>query len=81
MAVDRTEYSDKDIAIRKIMAQMHELSESRRLEEEAINVEFRVDECNRAKQTLIETYQPQLEALQAQLRTLQGEMNDIVLEK
>lgn len=47
------------------------LGESRRQEEQALIVQYKVDECNSAREEIIRRYSTQMQALQQQIRDIE----------
>ena len=56
--------------------EIKDLAESRRLEEEALVVEFRVNECNTRRNEIMTRYNAQINALNAEIRSLEESLGD-----
>lgn len=77
MAIDKQKFTDDLIQIHKWQKQLNKLSENRRADEQALVVEFKVDECNSRRAQIEATYRPQIESLRGQINDLQKNLGEI----
>lgn len=71
MAIDKQKFIDDQIEIHKKRKRIQKLSDDRRAEEQALAVEYKVDELNFKRAQIQNTYD-------GLIRTLQNDINSII---
>lgn len=71
MAIDKQKFIDDQIEIHKKRKRIQKLSDDRRAEEQALAVEYKVDELNFKRAQIRNTYD-------GLIRTLQNDINSII---
>ena len=77
MAFDKQKWFDDSVEIQKRKKQIKSLGEARRSEEQALVVEYKIDECNVKRAEIQSRYQAQLNALSTQISDIESTIGEI----
>ncbi len=77
MAIDKQKFLDDMIAIHEKQKQINAISAQRKTAEEAMVVEFRVNEANARRAEIEAQYRPQLNALRNEINQIQESLGEV----